>query len=329
MATLLSHMPQAIPMSHSIETLFSTVADLPKRQMTHGLSGLARSSRCHSQIGVNLNAWQLICSIGGMTLLFGDEAYRSVGQTKPVSSAFFSLLVHGAVIMALLVASLVPMAMKIPDRLRPTMLAIPPPMPPPPPPAGVHVARTVRSAPSKFIFPTARPLPSLPSPREVVIAEAPPVLEAGEQLGGVPGGIPGGITGGTVGGIPGGFLPPAPPPAPVPPASVAAPKVPAAPTVAQERIQVDSEVQESKLVVMIKPQYPMLAMQARIQGKVRLAAIIDKDGKITELKVVSGHALLVDSALAAIKQWRYRPTFLHGEPVEVATQIIVDFHLNL
>jgi protein TonB len=110
---------------------------------------------------------------------------------------------------------------------------------------------------------------------------------------------------------------------------VAAPKVPAAPTVAQERIQVDSEVQESKLLVMIKPQYPMLAMQARIQGKVRLAAIIDKDGKITELKVVSGHALLVDSALAAIKQWRYRPTFLHGEPVEVATQIIVDFHLNL
>ena len=88
------------------------------------------------------------------------------------------------------------------------------------------------------------------------------------------------------------------------------------------------EVQEAMLLVMVKPQYPALAKQARIHGTVRLSAIIDKDGKIAELKVIEGHPFLVDAALAVIRKWRYRPTILGGEPVEVATQITVNFRLE-
>jgi protein TonB len=91
---------------------------------------------------------------------------------------------------------------------------------------------------------------------------------------------------------------------------------------------VSGEVQEAKLLVRVMPQYPPLARQARIQGIVRLSAIIDKDGKIVELKLLQGNPLLVDSALAAIGRWRYRPTFLNGQAVEVATWINVDFHLK-
>ena len=81
------------------------------------------------------------------------------------------------------------------------------------------------------------------------------------------------------------------------------------------------------LLVMVKPEYPPLAKNARVQGSVHMKAVIDKEGKIIELKVIDGHPLLVDAAVQVVKQWRYRPTLLGGEPVEVATQITVNFHL--
>jgi protein TonB len=71
-----------------------------------------------------------------------------------------------------------------------------------------------------------------------------------------------------------------------------------------------------------------LARQARIQGTVVLHAIIDKEGRVSELQVVSGHPLLVQSALGAVQNWRYRPTMLNGEPVEVDTTINVTFTLG-
>jgi protein TonB len=94
------------------------------------------------------------------------------------------------------------------------------------------------------------------------------------------------------------------------------------------RIQVTSEVQEAMVLVMVRPEYPPLARRGRIQGTVRLSAIIDKEGRIAELKIVDGHPFLVDAALAVVRKWRYRPTLLGGEPVEVATQIIVHFRLD-
>ena len=76
------------------------------------------------------------------------------------------------------------------------------------------------------------------------------------------------------------------------------------------------------------PVYPPLARQARIQGNVVLHAIIDKDGKVAQLEVISGHPLLVQSALDAVKQWRYKPTLLNGDPVEVDTTITVTFTMG-
>ena len=87
-------------------------------------------------------------------------------------------------------------------------------------------------------------------------------------------------------------------------------------------------MQAAKLVRQPKPVYPPLAKQARIQGTVRFNAVIGKDGTIQNLTLVSGHPLLVPSATEAVSQWVYQPTLLNGEPVEVVTQIDVNFTLS-
>jgi protein TonB len=77
----------------------------------------------------------------------------------------------------------------------------------------------------------------------------------------------------------------------------------------------------------VQPAYPPLARQARISGTVVLQASIGKDGNIQNLRTVSGHPMLAPAAIEAVKQWKYRPYFLNGEPVEVDTQITVNFTL--
>lgn len=145
-------------------------------------------------------------------------------------------------------------------------------------------------------------------PKDIkIIKEDAPEMDTG-VAGGVPGGVPGGSMGGVIGGVIGG----APPP----------PK----PTVS--RIRQGGNVTAAMLVNKISPVYPPLARQTRIAGTVRLHAIIGKDGSIQQLEVMSGHPLLVQSALDAVRQWRYRPTLLNGEPVEVDTTIDVIFSLN-
>ena len=79
------------------------------------------------------------------------------------------------------------------------------------------------------------------------------------------------------------------------------------------------------MLTQVKPVYPPLAKQARIQGVVLLEAVISKDGAIDNLRVISGHPLLTQAAIDAVKQWRYKPTLLNGEPVEVVTTITVNF----
>ena len=134
----------------------------------------------------------------------------------------------------------------------------------------------------------------------------------------MPGGMAGGAVGGVLGGIIGGCRPrlrlrlrllPQEEPTP-------------------QRIRVGGNVQAAKLITQIAAAYPPLAKQARISGTVELSAIIGKDGRMQELKVVGGHPLLVQSAMDAVKKWVYRPTMLNGEPVEVATTIDVNFTLN-
>jgi TonB family protein len=92
-------------------------------------------------------------------------------------------------------------------------------------------------------------------------------------------------------------------------------------------VRVGSNVQQANLISSMKPIYPPLAKQARMQGVVRFDATIGKDGTIQDLKVVSGPPLLIAAAMQAVKQWVYKPTLLNGEPVEVATSIDISFTL--
>lgn len=101
---------------------------------------------------------------------------------------------------------------------------------------------------------------------------------------------------------------------------------PTHPTIA--RPTVTSHMMEGYLVHKVQPEYPPLARQARIQGAVVLQAIISRTGTIENLQVLSGHPMLIPSALAAVRQWRYRPYYLNGESVEVETQVTVNFVLG-
>jgi protein TonB len=97
------------------------------------------------------------------------------------------------------------------------------------------------------------------------------------------------------------------------------------PVVAPLRI---SHMSEGNLIRKVLPQYPPLARSARIQGSVVLQAVISKEGVIENLRVVTGHPMLVPPAIDAVRQWRYRPYILNNEPVEVETQITVNFGLG-
>jgi periplasmic protein TonB len=135
-----------------------------------------------------------------------------------------------------------------------------------------------------------------------------------------PDGTVGGLAGGAKSRVPFGILGPVRTAAP-PPRPLVEKKAPL-------RIQVGGIVQSAKLVRQPKPVYPELAKKARIQGVVKLHALISKGGTIEDLKVVSGHPLLVPSALEAVKQWVYQPTLLDGETVGVETEIDVNFILS-
>ena len=94
------------------------------------------------------------------------------------------------------------------------------------------------------------------------------------------------------------------------------------------RVRVSQGVTQGLLIRKVQPTYPPLARQARIQGQVLLQAEISKDGTIQNLRLISGHPMLTSAAIEAVKQWRYKPYILNGEPVEVETQITVNFTLS-
>ena len=156
-------------------------------------------------------------------------------------------------------------------------------------------------------------------PKNVAIITEDALPPSASQMGGVVGGIPGGIGVGGLGAI-GGVAPPPPPPPP--PVKVA--------DITPKQIKVGGNVQAANLNASQghARQYPALAKSARIQGTVRFTAVIGKDGTIQNLQLISGHPMLVQSATEAVKQWVYKPTLLNGEPVEVITQIDVNFTLS-
>jgi protein TonB len=103
---------------------------------------------------------------------------------------------------------------------------------------------------------------------------------------------------------------------------------PAIPVTSSLRPPRVSHVMEGNLLRRVQPEYPALAKQARVQGTVLLRAVIDREGTIQDLQVISGHPLLVQAAINAVRQWRYRPYYLNDQPVEVETQVTVNFSLS-
>ena len=236
--------------------------------------------------------------------------YGGRGKTRKPLTVFLSFVLQTIVTG---IAILIPLIYTeaLPRRELMTFLMAPPPPPPPPPPPApapkVRIIPRVVEQPQQMVQPRA-------IPKEVAMLREEPLPPPG-PVGGVVGGVAGGMAGGAAGGFLGGMIaaPEAPPPPPPPVA---------------ERIRVGGQVQSPKLLNQPRPTYPALARQARIQGTVRLEAIISKEGVIEELKVVSGHPLLIQSALDAVRQWRYQPTMLNGVPVEVVTTIDVNFTLG-
>ena len=192
-----------------------------------------------------------------------------------------------------------------------TFLVAPPP-PPPPPPAAIRVAKVVQTD----MLSTGQLRTPTRIPRRVEIIreeEAPPPAMAGGVVGGIPGGVPGGQLGGVIGGI------------------ISATSTPTAIVPRLEpvkRVRVSQGVTRGMMISKIEPKYPKIAIAARVTGVVLLKAVISKEGEIKELQVVSGHPLLVPAAIDAVKQWRYRPYLLNGEPVEVETNITVTFQIE-
>ena len=188
----------------------------------------------------------------------------------------------------------------LPKAMLATLLVAPPP---PPPPAKVEVIRR----PQVHLMDAGKLMAPKAIPKNVTIIKE----EAEPDMGGV-GGVVGGVAGGSMGGVIGGVIGGTPgPPKPV-----------------QSRIKVGGNVTAARIVNRTTPIYPPLARQTRISGTVRLHAIIAKDGTVQQLEVLSGHPLLVQAALDAVRQWRYQPTLLNGEPVEVDTTVDVIFSLN-
>lgn len=93
-------------------------------------------------------------------------------------------------------------------------------------------------------------------------------------------------------------------------------------------IPVVGSLQASKIIYKVSPVYPDLARATRTSGTVELEAIIDEEGNVSDLAVVSGHPLLVDAAKEAVRQWKYSPTILNGEPMPVLARILVTFRIQ-
>ena len=231
-------------------------------------------------------------------------------RKRRAASASISLFLQCVLIASLLVIPLM-ITETLPTRQLVTFLVAPPPPPPPPPPA--PVAASLRKSPvTSNIVEGRLKMPSrIPRQIQMIREEAPPPMVG--VVGGVEGGVPGGQLQGVIGGIVSSSS-----------STVLSPPKPVIP----QRLRVSQGVSSGRLSYRVEPKYPLVAQQARIAGAVVLSAVISKQGTIENLKVVSGHPLLVQSAITAVAQWRYRPYLLSGEPVEVETTITVNFKLN-
>jgi periplasmic protein TonB len=244
--------------------------------------------------------------------MFDELVVSSANPTHTHKSWTVAL---SAVLQAVIVGVFILIPLLVTEALPKEMVATwitapaPPPPPPPPPPKVQVVKPTVKLIQAgKLTAPTV-----IPKKVNIIKEEAqPPDVGAVGVVGGVPGGMPGGSAGGVLGGIIGGTGGGPPPP----------------PKATPQRIRVGGNVQQANLIHQVMPVYPEIAKTAHIQGTVILHAIISKEGTVQELQYISGPPLLMRSAMDAVRQWRYRPTLLNGEPVQVDTTISVVFTLG-
>jgi protein TonB len=244
--------------------------------------------------------------------MFEDSLIESGGRlkTKRGWTSLVSFMIQIGIICVMVLIPLI-FTEALPKQQLMTFLVAPPPPPPPPPPpaAVVHIVKPVQT---DIVNGQLRTPTKIPQKIQMVKEdEAPPPAMAST---GVVGGVPGGVPGGSMGGVIGSVLSSTP---------VAVPKI-----ATPQRVRVSSGVSTGLLVRKVPPTYPPLARQARIQGVVILQAQISKDGNIENLQLISGHPMLAPAAIEAVKQWKYRPYLLNGEPVEVDTQVQVNFTLS-
>jgi protein TonB len=243
--------------------------------------------------------------------MFNDLVISGVNSTKTNKSwtVVVSTIIQAAILGILILIPLI-YTEALPKGMLTTFIVPPPPPPPPPPPAAaiqrivkpvVHLIKN-----GQMMAPTV-----IPKKIEMIKEEAAPpdVGVSGGVVGGVAGGSMGGVLGGIIGGV-GGAPPPPPPPK------------------SNRPLRVGGNVQQANLLRQVTPIYPPIAKTAHIQGTVVLHAIISKDGSIEQLEYVSGPPLLMKNAMDAVRQWRYKPTTLNGEPVEVDTTVSVVFTLG-
>lgn len=248
--------------------------------------------------------------------MFSDSLLEFGAQKKRKALATSTAFIFNFMVISFMLAVPLMFTEELPKAQLFTFLVAPPPPPPPPPPAAAAVQKVVHQIQTDMLNTGQLRTPAKIPQRIQMIKEdeAPPAMSGGGVVGGVPGGIPGGQLGGVIGGI-------------VSSSSnlSAIPKfVPATP----QRIRISGGVTKGLLIHREEPPYPTLARAARVQGEVVLSAIIDGNGQIQNLQLVSGHPMLVPAALAAVKQWRYKPYLLNGQPVEVETTITVIFALS-
>ena len=185
---------------------------------------------------------------------------------------------------------------------------VPVPPPPPPPPAAktMKAAQPSKPAPTNgptFIAPAAIPVGIQPESGIDLFDDE------GGVVGGAEGGIPGGILGGVLGGMVTEVMPPPPPP-------------PAKPR------RVGGDLQAPALVHRVEPEYPLVAVAGKVAGMVILEATVNEAGAVTDVKVLRSIILLDQAAIKAVKQWRYQPLMLNGQPVPFILTVTVSFNLR-
>jgi protein TonB len=239
----------------------------------------------------------------------GDIFYLIEPRPRNPWAAIGSLAFLSVLLLALIVIPLF-RTESLPKRETLTMLYLQPP----PAAAGNATKLRAPTPPSPSIFtPTST---GIPAPVQKTQEAPPPPVGT---TGGVVGGVPGGVVGGALGGVSNEMLNSAPS---VP---VLAKSPEATPV---KRIRVASRVVEANLIHDVPPQYPPEAGRARLEGAVVLMAVIGQDGSVKDVRVESGLPILAQAAIDAVKQWRYKPYLIDGEPVEVDSRITINFTLS-